>query len=329
MQPLPIRLSHWNDDIARLTLARQTQLTYRNGGFTQYAVLTYPPNYDPHRRYPLVLRVHGGPQLTSLVAFEPWYQLAAARGYIVLAPNYRGSSDAGNAFERSIIDDASAGPGTDIMAAIDAVKRMNIIDPNRIGISGWSYGGQMTTWMIGHYDIFKVAVAGAPVTDLAVDYAIADDILDDRAYFGFSPNDSGKLAVYRAQSPITYAAHIHTPTLLMSNVYDVRVPAVENYELFHALARPRRPGQVLRLSDDRPFAKRARPIRRRLQTLAGLVRRVSPPNATVARGLYDVVGVGVMLVRLIFVFESLIDIAVNDLIADFLASRVCFGLAAH
>ncbi len=231
----PVRLSHWNDETAALTLAKQTQITYRNGRFTEYAVLTYPPHYDPHTRYPLVLRVHGGPQLTSLVAFDPWHQLAAARGYITLAPNYRGSSDNGNAFESSILDDASSGPGTDIMAAIDAVKRMNVIDPNRIGISGWSYGGQMTTWMIGHYNVFKVAVAGAPVTDLVVDYAIADDILDDRGFFGYSPNDPGKLAIYRGQSPITYAANIHTPTLLMSNVYDVRVPAVENYELFHAL----------------------------------------------------------------------------------------------
>ncbi len=231
----PVQLTHWNDAVAGLTLAKQTEITYRNGRFTEYAVLTYPPNYDPHRRYPMVLRVHGGPQLTSLVAFEPWYQLAAARGYIVLAPNYRGSSDAGNAFESSILADASTGPGTDIMAAIDAVKRMNIIDDNRIGISGWSYGGQMTTWMIGHYNIFKVAVAGAPVTDLVVDYATADDVLDDRGFFGFSPNDPGKLAIYRRESPITYAANIHTPTLLMSNVYDVRVPAVENYELFRAL----------------------------------------------------------------------------------------------
>ena len=138
-------------------------------------------------------------------------------------------------FLTAIIGDTVEGPAADIMSGLAVVKTLPHVDAARVGISGWSYGGQMTTWMIGHYNIFKVAVAGAPVTDLVVDYAIADDILDDRAYFGYSPNDPGKRPIYRAQSPITYAANIHTPTLLMSNVYDVRVPAVENYELYHAL----------------------------------------------------------------------------------------------
>jgi dipeptidyl aminopeptidase/acylaminoacyl peptidase len=231
----PVRLTHWNDEIAALELASQTELEYANDGFKQFAVLTYPPHYDPHKKYPMVLRIHGGPALTSLVAFDPFYQLAAARGYIVLAPNYRGSTDFGNAFEHAIFRDASAGPGRDVMAAIDMVKSMNIIDPDRIGVSGWSYGGQMTTWMIGHYDIFKAAVTGAAVNDLVVDYAIADDVVDDRASFGSSPNDPGQIDVWRAQSPIEFADRIKTPTLILSNVYDVRVPIVENYELFRAL----------------------------------------------------------------------------------------------
>ena len=112
---------------------------------------------------------------------------------------------------------------------------MNVVDPGRIGVSGWSYGGQMTTWLIGHESRFKAAVAGAAVDDLVVDYATADDIDDDRNSLGSSPFAGDALAEWRAASPLTYFERITTPTLMFSNVYDVRVPIVESYELFHAL----------------------------------------------------------------------------------------------
>ena len=98
-----------------------------------------------------------------MTAFEPFYQLAAARGYLVFAPNHRGSNDRGNAYEHSSFNDASTGPGEDIMAGIRAVERLGIVDTKRIGVSGWSYGGQLTSWMIGHYQMWKCAVTGAAV----------------------------------------------------------------------------------------------------------------------------------------------------------------------
>lgn len=231
----PVQLTHFNDAIAALSLGRQTEITYSHGGFTQYAVLTYPPGYDPRRKYPLLVRIHGGPNLSSFVAFDPFYQYAASRGYLVLGPNYRGSTNDGNAFQRAIFGDASLGPGNDVLAAIDAVDAMKIVDPGRIGVSGWSYGGQLTTWLIGHDSRFKAAVAGAAVDDLVVDYSTADDIDDDRNAFGGSPFLGDELQAWRAASPLTYADRITTPTLMFSNVYDVRVPVVESYELFHAL----------------------------------------------------------------------------------------------
>ncbi|HEX4013302.1 MAG TPA: prolyl oligopeptidase family serine peptidase [Candidatus Cybelea sp.] len=231
----PQRLTNYNGAIAALDLARQTEIAYRAGGYTQYAVLTYPPGYDPRRKYPLLVRIHGGPNLSSFVAFDPFYQYAASRGYLVLAPNYRGSTNDGNAFQHAIFADPSVGPGNDVLAAIDAVVARNIVDPGRIGVSGWSYGGQMTTWLIGHDPRFKAAVAGAAVDDLVVDYATADDIDDDRNALGTSPFAPGALAQWRAASPLTYFEQITTPTLMFSNVYDVRVPIVESYELFHAL----------------------------------------------------------------------------------------------
>ncbi|HEY1881726.1 MAG TPA: prolyl oligopeptidase family serine peptidase [Candidatus Cybelea sp.] len=231
----PQRLTNYNGTIAALDLAHQTEIAYASGGYMQYAVLTYPPGYDPHRKYPLLVRIHGGPNLSSFVAFDPFYQYAASRGYLVLAPNYRGSTNGGNAFQHAIFADPSVGPGNDVLAAIDAVVARNIVDPGRIGVSGWSYGGQMTTWLIGHDTRFKAAVAGAAVDDLVVDYATADDIDDDRNSLGSSPFAPGALAQWRTASPLTYFERITTPTLMFSNVYDVRVPIVESYELFHAL----------------------------------------------------------------------------------------------
>src|SRR5262249_51760438 len=156
-------------------------------------------------------------------------------GYVVFAPNYRGSSNEGNAYEHAIYDDASIGPGTDVVAGIHAVERLGIVDTKRIGVSGWSYGGQLTTWLIGRYHIWKAAVTGAGVNDLVVDYAIADDIDADRDAFRGSPDVSNNLELWRKHSPITYVTQIQTPTLILCNVYDVRVPVVESYELYHAL----------------------------------------------------------------------------------------------
>jgi dipeptidyl aminopeptidase/acylaminoacyl peptidase len=237
----PRRLTDFNHAIAALNLGRVDTVRWHNGGFDESGVVTYPPNFDATRKadpahvFPMVLRIHGGPTLTSEAMFDPFYQLAASHGYIVFAPNYRGSSNFGNAFEHAVYNDASVGPGSDIAAGIDAVEKLGFVDKNRLGVSGWSYGGQLTSWMIGHYQIWKCAVTGAAVNDLVVDYTIADDIDADRASFSSSPFAGDELAAWQAQSPITFFKDIHTPLLLFGNVYDVRVPIVEQYEMYHAL----------------------------------------------------------------------------------------------
>jgi dipeptidyl aminopeptidase/acylaminoacyl peptidase len=232
----PQRLTNFNAAIAGSDLGMVKTVRWDStDGFHEAGVLTYPPDYVAGRHYPLVLRIHGGPSETSEAFFEPFYQLAAAHGYLVFAPNYRGSNNLGNAFEHAIFNDASAGPGNDIMAGVAAVEKLGIVDPSRLAVSGWSYGGQLTSWMIGHYPIWKCAVTGAAVNDLVVDYSIADDIDADRLSFTDSPFVANQLAVWQRQSPIAYFKDIHTPLLLLGNVYDVRVPIVEQYEMYHAL----------------------------------------------------------------------------------------------
>ncbi len=232
----PQRLTDFNAATNALHLGRVSTVRWDSpDGFREAGVLTYPPDYVAGRRYPLVLRIHGGPTETSLAAFEPFYQSAAARGYLVFAPNYRGSSNLGSAFEHAIFNDASVGPGNDVMSGIAAVEKLDIVDESRIAVSGWSYGGQLTSWMIGHYQIWKCAVTGAAVNDLVVDYTIADDIDADRLAFSSSPFVGGALPAWQRQSPIAYFENIHTPLLLLGNVFDVRVPIVEQYEMYHAL----------------------------------------------------------------------------------------------
>jgi dipeptidyl aminopeptidase/acylaminoacyl peptidase len=231
----PKRLTNFNQEIAGLELGKVDRFQWQGpDGFREDGILVYPPKFSNDKKYPLVLLVHGGPNGASTTAFSMLSLLIAARGYVVFEPNYRGSDNLGNAYERAIFNDAGDGPSRDVMAGIDAVKRLGFVDESKIAVSGWSYGGYMTTWLIGHYQIWKTAVAGASVTDWNEDYNLSDMGLLFRYGFKGSPwlgyrND------YVAQSPIASASQIRTPTLILSDTGDSRVPITESYQLYHAL----------------------------------------------------------------------------------------------
>lgn len=232
---VPKRLTGYNAAVAALDLGRVQPVKWQSEGFAEDGVLTLPPQYDPNRAYPLVLVIHGGPNSASIASFNAQNQLLAARGFIVFNPNYRGSDNLGEAYWHAIFNDAGAGPGRDVMAGIAQVEKIAHVDSNRIGVSGWSYGGYMTSWMEGHYHCWKAAVAGAAVNNWVDEYNLSDNNVGVRYQFGGSPWTGGYLAQYRAQSPITYAWQIDTPTLILSDTGDVRVPITQSYEMFHAL----------------------------------------------------------------------------------------------
>ncbi len=237
----PRQLTSYNQNVAALDLGRVAPLAWRSEGFSEDGVLTYPPGYeqsisaDPNKTYPLVLVVHGGPNSASLTSFSSLNQLLAARGFIVFNPNYRGSDNLGEAYWHAIFNDAGAGPGRDVMAGIAAVKKIARVDPSRIGVSGWSYGGYMTSWMEGHYHFWKAAVTGAAVNNWIDEYALSDNNVSVRFSFGGSPWTGKRMQQYRAQSPISYAWNVDTPTLILSDTGDARVPITQSYEMFHAL----------------------------------------------------------------------------------------------
>ena len=232
----PKRLTNVNAEIAALNLGRTEVITWKSDGFTHNGTLTYPPDFSPGQKYPLVLVIHGGPRAASLETFAASPQIMAAKGWVVFQPNYRGSDQIGSAYQRAIVNDAGAGPGRDVMAGLEAVKQRGFVDITKIAVSGWSYGGYMTTWLLGNYTGWRVAVAGAAVTDWMDQYNLGDANVRRGAAFGGSPwTDPKRLQAFMEQSPIAYVSKIRTPTLVMTNTQDYRVPPMQSFKLYHAL----------------------------------------------------------------------------------------------
>ena len=233
----PERLTDFNAPIAALELGRTETIDWDFEGFKEDGAVTFPPDYQSGQKYPLVLYIHGGPTGASKEAFSTRAQLLAAQGWIVFEPNYRGSDNLGNAFKFAIEGDAGAGPGRDVIAGINALKKKASIDESRMAVSGWSYGGYMTSWMIGNYpQMWKAAVAGASVTDWIDMYNLGDSNVRRVGTLGGSPYTNEK--IYQsalAQSPITYDLKARTPTLILALTGDYRVPIVQSYRLYHIL----------------------------------------------------------------------------------------------
>src|SRR5438445_325334 len=234
----PRRLTDLNAEVASRQLGTMERLEWPGpDGFRDDGVVTYPPGFVKGKRYTLVPIIHGGPTAASVRAFNLFSHVVAAHDYIVFSPNYRGSDNLGNAYQRAIFNDAGDGPRRDVMAGIAALVRLGVVDTTRVAVSGWSYGGYMTTWLTGHYHLWKAAVAGAAVTNLVDQYNMADfNVLERYSFSSFGSPWTGKaLQAYRDQSPISYVAAMKTPTLILSDVRDARVTVTQSYELYHAL----------------------------------------------------------------------------------------------
>ncbi|HEX3671585.1 MAG TPA: S9 family peptidase [Candidatus Cybelea sp.] len=204
-------------------------------GVTGDGVLYLPPGFSTNRKYPLVAFIHGGPDDPSMLEFDFWAQVMAARGWLVLRPNYRGSPNLGLKYQRSILYDPEDGPGKDIVAAVDAIRARGVVDESRIAVCGWSYGGIMTAWLISKYHFWRVAVSGASVNDWITDYGTADDSLADADMLHGSPFVGDEAAEWRRVSPIWYARDVTTPVLILSDVGDNRDPFATSSMYWRAL----------------------------------------------------------------------------------------------
>jgi dipeptidyl aminopeptidase/acylaminoacyl peptidase len=233
----PVVLSDENGWLRSYAVGRSERIDWVSDGMNVDGVLTYPPNYAAGKPYPLVLVIHGGPVATSTRAFSGITQMLAAHGYLVLQPNYRGSDNSGDAFLQAIVGPVTSGPGRDNLAGVEAVKKMGIVDPARIGVSGWSGGGLQTSWLIGHATFWRAALSGAAVNDWFEQATLADINEEFAATFlgGATPWTVEGRAKYRDESPITYAKNVRTPTLILTDNNDQRVPISQSFAFYRAL----------------------------------------------------------------------------------------------
>ena len=211
-------------------------LHWMNEGFRVQGWLLYPRGFDAARRYPLVVAVHGGPA-SALESHWPgtwdYEAMLAAAGYFVFFPNPRGSYGQGEAFTRANVRDFGYGDLRDILAGVNEVLRTVPVDPDRIGITGWSYGGYMTMWAITQTRMFRAAVAGAGIANYQSYYG--ENQIDQWLipYFGAPVYDDP--AIYARSSPITFIKNVKTPTLILVGERDGECPLPQSYEYWHAL----------------------------------------------------------------------------------------------
>ncbi len=229
----PLRLTDFND-MPDVQMGEVRKVEWKSGNFNINGTITLPPGFDASKKYPVLLYIHGGPNSATLFRFSPQIQAFASHGYVLFEPNYRGSDHLGNDFYASIYNDAGTGPGRDVMAGLAEVKKLPFVDGSKVGISGWSYGGFLTTWLMGHYDGWLAAVSGAPVTDLIDQYTLSDGNVG----WGYTMKGSPFVDAQKhwaEESPITAAPHFKTPTLVMCDTGDYRVPISQSYKLYRAL----------------------------------------------------------------------------------------------
>jgi dipeptidyl aminopeptidase/acylaminoacyl peptidase len=229
-------LSHANDELRKaVDIGGLKRLIYQAPDRLEIeAFVLYPPDYRSGRKYPLAVNVHGGPHSfhPGSRAWIEFHSLAAA-GYVVLLPNPRGSTTYGEAFSEAVVRDWGGHDFEDIMAGVDMLIDQGVADPKRLYIGGYSYGGFMSTWAVGHTDRFRASVIGAPVSNQVSMFGTGDIPLFDMHEVGGTP--LGEPDEYRARSPITYLANVNTPVLLLHHEGDLRCPIGQSEEIFHAL----------------------------------------------------------------------------------------------
>src|SRR5665213_2508727 len=223
------QLTHLNDAAPKST-ARIESLEWVNDGFHVQGWLTYPTNYDPSKKYPMIVTVHGGPSASAFPrGAGQWSNL----GYFELQPNPRGSFGEGEKFTAANIKDFGYGDLRDILAGVDAVEKKVSIDDKRIGLTGWSYGGFMSMFAPTQTQRFRAIVAGAGISDWESYYG--ENSIDQWMipFFGASVYDDP--AVYARSSAITFIKNAKTPMLIIVGDRDAECPAPQSFEMWHAL----------------------------------------------------------------------------------------------
>jgi dipeptidyl aminopeptidase/acylaminoacyl peptidase len=215
-------------------------LEWTNEGFNIQGWLLPPAKIEPGKKYPMVVLIHGGPASAVTPDWPASFGMSRAiiaalssRGYYVLMPNPRGSYGQGEAFTRANVKDFGGGDLRDMLAGVDTAIKKYPIDPDRLGVTGWSYGGFMTMWTVTQTNRFHAAVAGAGIANWQSYYG--QNLIDQWMipFFGASVYDDPP--VYEKSSPIRFIKNVKTPTLVIVGERDAETPASQSYEFWHAL----------------------------------------------------------------------------------------------
>ncbi|MGI8551686.1 MAG: prolyl oligopeptidase family serine peptidase [Dehalococcoidia bacterium] len=223
-----------------LLLSEPEEVRYPGAdGWEMHGWLMKPLGYREGQRYPLVLEIHGGPHGQHGLGFQPGYHDRTARGYAVLYVNPRGSIGYGEEFCRAVVGDWGGKDFQDLMLAVDWAIEQGIADPDKLVVTGYSYGGFMTSWVVGHTDRFRAAVCGAPVSNGFSFYGTSD-IGSGFGHFEFGGPPWEREEAYREHSPISSIHKCVTPLLLLHWEGDLRCPIGQSEEIFAVLRKLRR-----------------------------------------------------------------------------------------
>ncbi|MGE5815420.1 MAG: prolyl oligopeptidase family serine peptidase [Acidobacteriota bacterium] len=254
--------------------AESKAVTGAAGAQVQYWLIK-PPNFDAGRKYPVVFLIHGGPQgaWEDAWSFRWNPQLWAAQGYVIAAPNPRGSTGFGQKFVDEISQDWGGKVMTDLNAVFDDVAKMPFVDPQKMGIAGASYGGYAVNWIIGHTDRFKVAVTHDGVFNAESMALVTEELWFPEWEFGGPATSTAARANFEKWSPHRFAQNIKTPTLVVTNELDYRVPVDQGIQLFTALRRNGVPSEMLIFPDEGHWVLKALNSRAWHQAVFGWIKK--------------------------------------------------------
>lgn len=240
----PIRLTTFNEALENEVDIRPAEELWVDGAgdYKVHVFLVKPHDFDPVKKYPLILNVHGGPQSQWADAYRGDWQVYPGKGYVVAFPNPTGSAGYGQEFTDAIGCDWGGRVYEDLMKVTDALAELPFVDENRMGAMGWSYGGYMMMWFQGHTDRFAAQAAMMGLYDLPSFYGATEELWFPETDLCGTPWDSEE---YTRWSPSRFVDHFSTPSLVITGERDYRVPYTQSLQYFTALQKKKIPSRLV------------------------------------------------------------------------------------
>jgi len=282
------QITRLNDALfSNLNLTEPEEIWYQSfDGKRIQAWVQKPPDFDASKKYPLILNIHGGPHAAYGYVFDHEFQWMAAKGYVVLYPNPRGSTTYGQEFGNIIQYHYPGDDYKDLMAGVDEVIKRGYIDTNRLGVTGGSGGGLLTNWTIGQTDRFKAAVSQRDIADWADWWYTADFTLFQQTWFKAPPFEDPE--DFKARSPLTYIKNVKTPLMLILGEADYRTPPTSGgEEMFRALKYRKIPTVMVRFPNETHELSRSGQPWHRIERLQHIVAWFDRWLMGVAKPEYD------------------------------------------